>query len=217
MLTQNKTSRNYESTLLWISLILLYLLIQYLFNSFVLNETFYRNTWSQSFSMSRVEKMIDLNKKWNWVMYMLSPLMLTLKLLFVTFLIQARLFLSESDYTFKKIFRIVLVAEFIPLGFAIIQLGYFLFVSPSNMDDLNNFSPLSIMNFFKPNTIPGYLSYPLQSINFFEAAYWILLILGLKSQLGNSFGKNFKLVATSYGLGLLLWIVFVDFIQLQFS
>jgi hypothetical protein len=207
----------FESLFLLASVAFLYLLIGYLSNTLIFTEDFYINAWSENFSIVRIQKLLEFNKKWTWIVYLLTPLVLCFKMIIITFMIQARLFLKESSYSFKKVFKIVLIAELVPLAYALLQFGYFLFAKPHSFDDINSFAPLSVVSLLNSKELPGYFSYPLQYISLFEIAYWIILAIGLRTYHGSSFSKNLKIVASSYGIGLLLWMILIMFIQLQVS
>jgi hypothetical protein len=212
-----RPENRFEPVLLFGSIAFFYLLIGYLSNTMIFTEDFYMNAWSENFSVARIQKLIEFNKRWTWLVYLLTPLLLFIKMSVITLMLQARLFLNESSYSFKKVFRIVLMAELIPLGYAIIQFGYFIFVHPHSFEDINAFAPLSVVSLMGAGNLPGYLSYPLQYITLFEIAYWLILAAGLRTYQGNTFTKSIQLVASSYGIGLLLWMIAIMFIQLQSS
>jgi len=195
----------------------LYVLIVWLTNTYLLTDEVYMRLWGGQLSSDRLQKMLDVNKKMQWIVYIAMPAIIYLKLLLIVLAIQAGLFLYEIELPFKKIFNIVLFAEIIPLLTTAIQFIYFLYRGVNSFDEINSFTPLSLLSIFGAGHLPSYLDYPLQVINVFELAYWILLAVGLKMYIGKSFGKSLRLVASSYGVGLLLWIVLVVFIEVQSS
>lgn len=87
----------------------------------------------------------------------------------------------------------------------------------NTIKEIQHFSSLSFAQLIGPTNIPKYLLYLCQTINIFEIAYWLVLAAGLVAFLEKPFGKMFKLVMSSYGLGLLLWIVFVSYLTVTFS
>ncbi len=202
---------------LFLAISVVYLLVLYLTNTLILTDEVYVRLWSDQLSSGRLEKMLEVNKRMEWVIYVLTPVLLFLKFLLITLAIQAGLFIYNIELPFKKVFNIVLFAEIVPLLATVIQFGYFLWKGVDSFDQINSFSPLSLFSFLHLKDVPSYLEYPLQVVNLFELGYWLLLAIGLKIFLKGSFGKAFKLVASSYGVGLLLWVVLIVFIQIQTS
>jgi hypothetical protein len=202
---------------LFLGISVVYLLVLYLTNTLILTDEVYVKLWSDQLSSGRLEKMLEVNKRMEWVIYVLTPVLLFLKFLLITLAIQAGLFIYNIELPFKKVFNVVLFAEIVPLFATVMQFVYFLWKGVDSFDQINSFSPLSLFSFLRLKDIPSYLEYPLQVVNLFELGYWLLLAIGLKIFLKDSFGKAFKLVASSYGVGLLLWVVLIVFIQIQTS
>ncbi len=57
----------------------------------------------------------------------------------------------------------------------------------------------------------------LQLVNLFEIAYWLLLADLLKKIINRPFWKSFEFVLSTYGVGLLIWTVFVVFLTLNLT
>jgi hypothetical protein len=168
-------------------------------------------------SIKRIEELIDLNKKNEWLTYILLPIINTIKYSVTAMVIFIGIKLFELEVSFKNCFKIILFAEIIPLISSIIKTLYFYIYAPNNFDVLQNYNPLGVSGFLKNDTIPKYLLYPIQQLNLFEVAYWFLLAYGIKS-LGNiDFKKALKITSLSYGVGLAIWCIFIVFLQLQFS
>ncbi|HEX8461729.1 MAG TPA: hypothetical protein VF623_09875, partial [Segetibacter sp.] len=83
--------------------------------------------------------------------------------------------------------------------------------------DIQFFYPLSLTQLLNLTQFPSYLIYPLQQLNLFELAYWLLIAAGIKAHTEKTFKQSLKVVTSSYGVALGIWILFVVFIQLQFT
>jgi hypothetical protein len=59
--------------------------------------------------------------------------------------------------------------------------------------------------------------YPFQVINLFEFAYWFILASLISKELKTTTSKGFSIVASSYGVALLIWVVGVMFFTLNMS
>lgn len=145
-------------------------------------------------------------------------LSILIKTSIITLVIYTGVILSSLNIGLRRIFRVVVQAEFIFLLMGFVRFFWFyLFQSDINFTSLGFFQPLSIINFFSPNDDLTYLVYPLQLINLFELAYWFILAYLLRNLLKKSFWKSFEFVLNTYGVALVIWVVFVTFLTLNFG
>ena len=84
-----------------------------------------------------------------------------------------------------------------------------------SLEYIQTFYPLSLLNLVVIENIPQYLIYPLQLINIFELAYWIVLAFLIKVYTNRSFDKSFSFVAGTYGVGLFAWVILVVFLSIN--
>ena len=194
-----------------------YILINYITNEVIFNDLFYYNILSNKFSLKNIEEVIQFKDKYERVSFILLPLIIIIKYTFVSIIIFIGIKLFEVKTNLRECFKIVLLAELIPLISSVTKTLYFYIYPPRSLEFIQKLNPLGITNFLKNDSIPKYLLYPLQQINLFEVGYWLLLAYGIKS-LGNvDFKKALKITSLSYGVGLLIWCIFIVFLQLQFS
>jgi hypothetical protein len=120
--------------------------------------------------------------------------------------------------SFKKLFQIALIAEFLFIIPSLIKLVWFLFIETDfDLLDLQTFYPLSLLNMIEAKNIPQWSLYPLQLINVFEVVYWLILAYGISLVAKERWAKMVGLVASSYGIGLFVWVVFITFITINLS
>jgi hypothetical protein len=161
--------------------------------------------------------LIISNKKNIWLSYLFAIIFLLFKLIGTSIVLYTAIKLFELQINFINCFRIILLAEFIPILSSITKYLYFYIYPPNNIESFQNFNPLGLSSILRNDVIPKYLLYPIQQLNLFEVGYWLLLAYGIKS-LGNiNFKKALKITSLSYGVGLLIWCIFIVFLQLQFS
>ena len=98
--------------------------------------------------------------------------------------------------------------------FKLITLMFFMKVNTFN--DLQ-VQPLSLSNFFDKNSLETFYQYPLSVLNVFEVLYVLVLAWIISDLIGKSFFNSFRVVATSYGVGLLLWVLFVMFMNITMT
>lgn len=199
------------------SISLLYILIQYAINVFILNENFYENALGVSLDSERLQSAIQLILKYEWLSYVILPLLLILKWLIIAGVIYAGLFLFNQEILFGNCYKIVMIAELSIILAALTKFICFLIHRPETIQDIQFFYPLSLVQLFTVKQLPTYMIYPLQQFNLFELAYWFLIAAGIKAYTEKSFKQSFKIVASSYGVGLGIWVLCVVFIQLQFA
>lgn len=127
-------------------------------------------------------------------------------------------FLYGYENSFKTFFRITINAEFVFLIPIIIKIIWFSFFRTDyDLIDLKNFSPLSALDIAYQNSSELWYIYPLRLLNFFELAYWCILAYQLKDILNRDFAGSLGFVASTYGVGLLLWVIFVMFLTVSLT
>lgn len=202
---------------LWLLFSLPYLLLFYYMNTFVATDTVYYNSFSERLSIDRIKEIISRQKDYLWISYLFIPIMLYIKVLLTSGCLYMRLFLSQSELSFKEIMKLVFACETVFVVNGIIRIIVLSFIfKPGTLKELQAFAPLSLLSVLNIEKIPLYLFYPLQVLNLFELGYWIFLSMGLANMFRISVGKAFSYVLSSYIVALVVWVLIVMFIQLQF-
>ena len=208
-----------------LTLVVLNILIVYLLNHILSINDLLLNSLGENLSISQLEYIYDFQKKWQWVSYVVIPLLILIK----TTLISSSLYIGTFFYskikiTFKQLFNAVVKAEFVFLAVVILKMVWFYFFQTSyTLEDLQYFYPLSALNIVGYKGLEAWFIYPLQVLNLFELAYWLLLsyfigkLAFTEKDKGKPMDLGFKIVASSYGSALLLWVVVVMFFTLNYS
>ena len=209
----------------FIILFSLMLLLSY-FSVIVLpiNDLLYQS-YSEKLTTVQIEKVFAFQEKWRWISYALVPLLLLLKIsLIASVLYIGTFFYSKVKVTFKQLFDAVIKAEFVFLLVSILKIIWFYFFQTNyTLEDLQYFYPLSALNIVGYQGLESWFIYPLQVLNLFELAYWSLLAYFIgklaftEKDKGKPMDLGFKIVASSYGSALLLWVVVVMFFTLNYS
>lgn len=190
--------------------------IAFLTNSLLVGDELYYNFFSGQMSANQIEEIVITTKKWEWAGYALLVGFYLLKFLLISICLTIGLLLSNYAVPFKRLFFIVMSSELIFLVSPILKIFWFWFFQTDyTLTDLQYFSPLSLLSLINRDSIEPWLVYPAQLVNIFEVAYWLLLAYGLCKVTGERFSRMFELVASSYGLGLLLWTVFIVFLTVN--
>jgi hypothetical protein len=206
-----------KQLLIFLFYIVLFLLIDFFIKKFIFTDSFYYNSFYDEISLSEIENLVNLRKKYDIFSYILIPIFFFLKLVICSALIYITIVFFELNIDLKKCFKIVLYAESVTILSSITNTLYLYIYPPQRIEDIKYFNPLGLISLLKHDTIPKYLIYPFQQLNLFEVGYWLLLAYGIK-RLGNvDFKKALKITSLSYGVGLVIWCIFIVFLELQFS
>ena len=194
-----------------------YVAITFVNNNYILNSTLYYNSLSDHLPIAQVNVVMESMKRWEWLGYLLCLFIVPAKALLVSACIYTAMALGENKITFPTVFRVVLVAELIPLTAALARMGWLLIHNASSLQEMQYFYPLSLLSLFKAGSLPAWCLYLFQLLNVFEILYWLALAFGIRQFLLRSFGESLRLVSVSYGFGLFVWVVIIIFVQIQIS
>lgn len=184
---------------------------------FHISNQIYFNTYSANISMSRIEEIINKQKKMEWIAYILVPIFLLVKLFYFSCSLTIATGFSLNKINFDENFNIILKSEII---FAIMLLARIIsletFKSINNLADLN-YVPFSVLDLLDSTKIPTYLIYPIQLLNLWELLFGIFSINLIKYNYSINYFNSLKIFIVGYIPSLLLWALVVLFINIQFS
>ena len=111
--------------------------------------------------------------------------------------------------TYSDCWGIALISEFIFVVPEIIKIVWFTAVDTDPaLNTVRMFYPMSMINFYDYEEIGKQFIYPLKALNVFEVGYWGLLIYGIHSYARKKLEIAVVIVASSYVLLFLIWLVF---------
>lgn len=182
---------------------------------------------SKTFTKTQINKILTQGTKNEYLNFIIIPLSITIKVIIITFTIYISSFLFNLKLSFKKLLLIIIKVEYIFLIPILFEIIYFKFINTTaSLDDIQYFYPLSALNIVGYQGLEPWFIYPLQTLNLFELMYWLLLSYYIgkmasptKNKEKNKYPIDFglKIVASSYGVALLLWVVVVMFFTLNYS
>jgi hypothetical protein len=198
--------------------ILISILIAYYIQAFLISDNLIYNFYSSQLSYEQIENLLFQQKKWQWIGYIIIPVIYLLKILAISFCVYTGFFLSLGNRVkYSVILEKVILADFVFLTPTIIKIIWFSFQNEYSLEDIQFFMPGSLLNFFDPGMVDKWLVYPLQAFNIFEVGFWLFLAYELKIYYENDFSNSLQLVALSYGSGFLIWVVFIIFLTINLS
>lgn len=190
-----------------------------LFSNYILNfNVLLVNSLAEQISYEQINELLDFQEKWEWIGFIITPLLLILKISIIAAILDLGCFFFGKEIKYKKLFNIVVKAEFVFLLVIVFKTAWFYFFQTDyNLEDLQYFYPLSALNIVGYDGLQPWFIYPFQVLNLFELAYWFILAYLLGKELNESRDKGFLIVASSYGVSLLIWVVGVMFFTLNMS
>lgn len=194
------------------------LVLSFLLNYILMDDSLYYDFLGSKLSYDRINELIQESKKWKWLLYVGIPIFLLVKFFLITLCFSMGAMIIGSENCFEKFFQATVTSEFVFLIPLIIKLFWFsVYKTSYTLQDLQYFLPVSVFSLFNPQEVEFWLAYPLQLLNLFELLYWCLLAYQLKEVLGKSLAGSFGFVASTYGVGLLIWVVLVMFLTVSLS
>lgn len=208
----------YKGGIALLCLVVLTLLIYYAINSLYIedNNIFY-NTYGSQLDQIRINEMLKQAIKGKWIGYLIIPVVILIRISFTSVCIFLGCFLADLKVKFNELFKIAILADFVFIISGVIKLFFLIFfVRVNTLDDLQ-VQPLSLLSLLDKDTLDIFYIYPLSVINVFEALYVLVLVWLISDFIGHSFLKSFKTIATSYGVGLLFWVLFFMFMNITLT
>ena len=213
---------NKNNLLLSLTIIFFYLILTFVDKTFIVSESKIFDYLANKYPSSVVQNYMDSQKKWWWVSYVTTPVLISIKVLLVAFCLNFVKIISEKleDLQFRDILTVVLIAEFVFIIAGFYKFfNFYLIDTDYTLETLQTYYPLSLINFKEAISTEKWLAYPLQLLNVFEIMYWGVLAWGIWQLVDKkiSYQRSLGYVALTYGIGLLFWVGVVCFLILSVS
>ncbi len=196
----------------------LQLLLGYFAADLLQTKELYTATLSESLTHEQIQKILSVQSKWEWVGYLVVPILLLLKLSIIAAILDIGVFFFNKEIKYSKLFNIVVKAEYIFLLVIVVKTAWlYFFVKDFTFQEVQNFYPFSMLHLVGTAGIDSWYFYPLQALNLFELAYWVVLAYLLGKALPVKVEKAFEIVLSSYGVGFFIWVIAIMFLVLNMS
>lgn len=187
-------------------------------NFILISDDLLYDYFGDQLSTQRIMTFIDESRKWNWLAYVVIPIVYFFKFSAISLCLYLGALLINAKIKLSEFYRIVIASEYLFLAPAIIKLYWFSFIDIHyTIGDLQSFFPLSVYSTFEITDLEMWVLYPLQVLNIFELFYWCVLSFQLKNLIERDFVGSLGFVASTYGVGLLLWVIFVMFLTVSLT
>jgi hypothetical protein len=150
----------------------------------------YHTLLSDQLENYRIDQQLDMMNRYKIWGYLLLPLVLCLKFIFVTLLLQLPLLFKYIEIPFRKIFRVVMIASlaFVLMNFIYItQLSFY--PAAKITDNVLQVMPFSVSSLIDISRYPQSAITILSTFNVFEAGWLLLIFYGFKHIGGNVLKK----------------------------
>ncbi len=151
---------------LFIGIVLANLIIIWLSRSVLINEIVFYNTFSEQLTYDRSLKLFEDLKRFAWISYGFTPIMLLVKFSLVSLVLYIGIVFCniQDKVSLGSVFKIVIASEIIFVCASLFKfLWFYLFAGNYDLNDLGFFYPLSLINFFKTDEVNRLWIFPLQT------------------------------------------------------
>jgi len=193
------------------------ILITFAINFLFVSDGLYYQSFSERLATERIAKMIELSRKWQWLVYVFLPVVILIRICFTAICIYIGCYLANIKVGFKELFKVALLSDFVFVLAGIAKLIFMIFFKDISTISDFQFQPLSLIELFDKESVDALFIYPFSLISVFELLYWLVLAGLLSSVINQPFSKSLKTIASSYGIGLLFWVLFVMFLTVNLN
>lgn len=211
-----------KNSFFFLLILVLTILVLLLDKTYISTDSKIFDFLAKDYPSSVVQNYMESQKKWWWVSYVTTPVLIVIKVLLVAFCLNFVKIISEKleDVQFRDILTVVLIAEFVFIIAGFYKFfNFYLIDTDYTLETLQTYYPFSLINYKEAISTEKWLAYPLQLLNVFELMYWGVLAWGIW-QLADkkiSYQRSLGYVALTYGVGLLFWVGVVCFLILSVS
>ncbi|GHT21765.1 hypothetical protein AGMMS4957_11000 [Bacteroidia bacterium] len=192
----------------------LFIILTAVSNYLLYDDALYYESLGDRLDIARIDEIIKQQKFFQKIGYGIVPIQLLLRIFYTSVCLIIGALLSEQNLNFSQCFNIAIKADIIFLLELFVKIDYFAIAGINSLEEMN-------IRLFSVLQLAGaketWMLYPLSLLNIFELVYWILLAIFLSNYTKKSFGYSIGFVAKTYGLGLLLWVMFVMFLILNIA
>lgn len=176
------------------------------------------NSYAEQLSYDRIEEIIDGQNKYAWISYAILPLIYAIKFFLVACCLLAGSMFFDIKLKFGEAFKIALLADAVFIMPMLIKVFWFIIIQKEYvLQDIQLFSPLSMLNIFDVKTMGLLWLYPLQTLNVFELLYIFSLGFWVYQFGAKSYEKALNMVLASYLPALCIWFILIMFVTLNLN
>jgi hypothetical protein len=205
----------YKKLSLFLSICIIYLLLIYYQQTFILTEELYYNSFGNKLTEEQIRRLIGTVPKWDYLSYFLIPITILLRVSYTWICLKVGSFITQP-LPISGLWKISMQAEIVfAVGAFIVLLYTEFFTSLETLEQLS-LNPFSLQVLL-PKSLPTWSNYFFNTINLFELGYVLFLAYLLASASKKTFISSLKFVASTYLPGLALWVLLVTYMSVVFQ
>ncbi|WP_461632469.1 hypothetical protein [Labilibaculum euxinus] len=171
---------------------------------------------SDQLDHERLTSLLQTQQKIEWFVYLLLPIAVAAKIILITFCFKIGAILNNTKK--NSFIKTVIFSEYFFIGLGLVKsIWFFSHKNILTIEYVQNFHPFALINLFDISALESWIQFPLQTLNLFEVIYWFILTWLISKELKVKFWKSFEFVMSTYGIGLLIWVVFVMFLTINMN
>lgn len=161
-------------------------------------------------------QMLEKWQKWRWLSFLIVPFLVALRISLVSlcFFVGSFFFTDMSGRRFKDWWGVAMKAQVVILAYNVVVCFVNIVFGSNKALEVTTYSSLL---FLGGEDMEAWIKLPLSAINAFEIVYWLVLSFLVGRLCRSRFGKSFRFVMSSYGVGYLFYIVLLMFLLLYLS
>ncbi|HKK75271.1 MAG TPA: hypothetical protein VJ953_09380 [Saprospiraceae bacterium] len=183
----------------------------------LLTDTLYFNSLGEQMAYERIEELIARQQQYKWVPYAVVPVALVVQIFLITLCLNVGTILYEFKVGFRKLFGMVARSTVLIAVVGSLQIIPLLIVPIETLDQLTQLDWFSIAALFSGMDLPLWLLLPLKMLNLILLLTLLILAGGMHWLTGRPYGKMLGFVTGTYGVGMLLLVLLLVFLQLNMS
>ena len=110
-ITLKSRLENIDIKLFFGLIILLNVLLSIVINWFIISDKLYYQSFGEQLRTDLISKIIDIKNKWDWISFLIIPLIIFIKVLFVAICLEAGNFIVDLKLKFKQLLKIAIFGE----------------------------------------------------------------------------------------------------------
>lgn len=192
-----------------------FILFAFIYNYLLIEDRLYYNSFANIIAFEKIDSIIQQYRIYQKIGYGIIPIVVILRTSYTALCLSIGAFITRENLSFKQCFNISIKSDIIFIFELVSKINYLAFIGVNSLEDLN----IRLLSAFQllDLQIETWSSYPFLVLNIFELCYWCILALFTSAYTKKSFWQSMFFILKTYGIGLLLWIIFVVFIMLNFS
>jgi hypothetical protein len=191
------------------------LVVFFVQDQLILTKDVYYSLLGEQMALDRIDALLNFQAKWKWVNYVVIPFMLLLQSAIIAACMFTGAILLDWKLPYRAFFGLVIRAMAVVTMGKILQTIILLFMDIQSMDDFYQADWFSLLGWVGKANLPELAMVPASFLNVFEVLFWILLAAGVRQLSEKAKGLGF--VAGTYGVGLVLWCLFLVYLQVNFG